>query len=55
MYKIKSKSHTHTLAQKYFQAANNKFKIFVAWQNEKKMAVYFKSNNEYNEMQIPNI
>ena len=45
MYKIELKRYTRTLVRKYFQVASNKFKIFVAWQNENKMAVYSKQQS----------
>lgn len=41
VYKIELKSHSHTLVHEYFQVANT-FKTIVAWQNEKKMAIYSK-------------
>lgn len=52
MYRIELKKYTCILACKYFQIATNKFKIFVAWQNENKVAVYSK---QYTEIQTPNI
>lgn len=45
MYKMELKGHIHTLVHKYFQVANNKLKITVAWQNEKKMAIYPKQQS----------
>lgn len=52
MYRIELKKYPCILACKYFQIATNKFKIFVARQNENKVAVYSK---QYTEIQIPNI